>query len=161
RWRPGLLRQLPGLERPTGSRLGQGARTALTHWSTAEPMVVDGFVGHHRSARERERGRRRPRRTSRPVRDRPSADTPPAHRQPTRTRPPTPAAQPVGRRPPAASRPRYRRGMTDTLAAAAALLPESGRRILALAGPPAAGKSTLAEALVEGLNHRFGPGTAA
>lgn len=52
--------------------------------------------------------------------------------------------------------------MTDTLAAAAALVPSAGhRRILALAGPPAAGKSTLAARLVAGLDARFGPGTAA
>ncbi|ADD40559.1 nucleoside/nucleotide kinase family protein [Stackebrandtia nassauensis] len=52
--------------------------------------------------------------------------------------------------------------MSDTLAAAAALVPDAGqRRVLGLAGPPAAGKSTLARELVDGLNRRFGPGTAA
>ena len=52
--------------------------------------------------------------------------------------------------------------MSDTLTAAARLVPEPGRRrILGLAGPPAAGKSTLAERLVAGLNERFGADTAA
>lgn len=53
--------------------------------------------------------------------------------------------------------------MTDSpLAAALALVPEPGGRvILALAGPPAAGKSTLAQALVAGVNSRLGADTAA
>ena len=52
--------------------------------------------------------------------------------------------------------------MTDTpLDAAVALLPPPGSRaVLALAGPPAAGKSTLARRLVRELDDRYGPGTA-
>jgi pantothenate kinase len=49
----------------------------------------------------------------------------------------------------------------DLLDDAAALLPGPGRRrALGLAGPPAAGKSTLAHFLVAGLNRRYGPSTA-
>ncbi|MEW2518203.1 nucleoside/nucleotide kinase family protein [Actinacidiphila alni] len=46
---------------------------------------------------------------------------------------------------------------------AVALVPSiPGRRaLLGLAGPPAAGKSTLARRLVSGVNHRLGAGTAA
>ncbi|MDG9702156.1 nucleoside/nucleotide kinase family protein [Streptomyces sp. DH37] len=38
---------------------------------------------------------------------------------------------------------------------------EGRRVVLGLAGPPGAGKSTLAEALVSGLRRRYGPGAAA
>ena len=52
--------------------------------------------------------------------------------------------------------------MSDPLELAARLVPAAGdRRILGLAGPPGAGKSTLAYWLVDGLNTRFGPRTAA
>lgn len=37
----------------------------------------------------------------------------------------------------------------------------TGRTLLGLAGPPAAGKSTLAHLLIEEINHREGPDTAA
>ena len=43
----------------------------------------------------------------------------------------------------------------------ARLLDRPGRRLLGLCGPPAAGKSTLARALVDGINLRLGTDTAA
>jgi len=51
---------------------------------------------------------------------------------------------------------------TDPLVAdAARLLDRPGRRLLGLCGPPAAGKSVLARALVDGINLRLGTDTAA
>jgi pantothenate kinase len=51
---------------------------------------------------------------------------------------------------------------TDSLIAdAARLLDRPGRRLLGLCGPPAAGKSALARALVDGINLRLGTDTAA
>lgn len=47
------------------------------------------------------------------------------------------------------------------IADAAALIPSTGRAILGLAGPPGAGKSTLAVRLVEGVNAVHGARTAA
>ena len=44
---------------------------------------------------------------------------------------------------------------------AARLVVPGGRRLLGIAGPPGAGKSTLAEALVAALDARLGAGTAA
>jgi pantothenate kinase len=44
---------------------------------------------------------------------------------------------------------------------AARLLEQPGRRLLGLCGPPGAGKSTLAAALLQGVDARLGPGTAA
>ncbi|MFC1441705.1 nucleoside/nucleotide kinase family protein [Streptacidiphilus sp. N1-10] len=41
------------------------------------------------------------------------------------------------------------------------LLDRPGRRLLGLCGPPGAGKSTLAAALLHGVDARLGPGTAA
>jgi pantothenate kinase len=41
------------------------------------------------------------------------------------------------------------------------MLDRPGRRLLGLCGPPAAGKSTLARALVDGINLRLGTDTAA
>jgi pantothenate kinase len=51
--------------------------------------------------------------------------------------------------------------LSDLTDAAARLLDLPGRRLLGLCGPPAAGKSTLARALDEGIDARLGPGTAA
>ena len=47
------------------------------------------------------------------------------------------------------------------IADAARLLDRPGRRLLGLYGPPAAGKSVLARALVDGINLRLGTDTAA
>jgi len=41
------------------------------------------------------------------------------------------------------------------------LLDKKARMIVAIAGPPGAGKSTVAEALVDRLDQRIAPGTAA
>ena len=49
----------------------------------------------------------------------------------------------------------------ELLADAARLLDRPGRRLLGLCGPPAAGKSVLARALVDGINLRLGTDTAA
>ncbi|MFC5720409.1 nucleoside/nucleotide kinase family protein [Streptomyces gamaensis] len=51
--------------------------------------------------------------------------------------------------------------ITELAAAAWALAPEGGRTLLGIAGAPGAGKSTLARALVAGLERRYGAGSAA
>jgi hypothetical protein len=52
-------------------------------------------------------------------------------------------------------------GPDPLIADAARLLDRTGRRLLGLCGPPAAGKSVLARALVDGINLRLGTDTAA
>jgi len=51
--------------------------------------------------------------------------------------------------------------LDDLVAAACALVPASGRAILGLAGVPGAGKSTLAEELVDAIGREYGPGWVA
>lgn len=65
--------------------------------------------------------------------------------------------------PPSPPRPAAPRPKAHPLlvADAARLLDRPGRRLLGLCGPPAAGKSTLARTLVNGINVRLGSDTAA